>query len=73
MSSYFSINNLSTWANNNQGVVAILLFILATLLAILGYFIRRWFLKKRSEKTITQKQKGGDNSTNIQAGRDINI
>jgi Na+-transporting methylmalonyl-CoA/oxaloacetate decarboxylase gamma subunit len=67
------IDSLFVWANNNQGVVAILLFVLATLLAILGYFIKRWFSKRRSEKTLIQKQKGGDNSTNIQAGRDINL
>lgn len=66
-------DQFSIWANDNQGVVAITLFILATLLAILGYFIKRWFFKKRSEKTIIQKQKSGDNSTNIQAGRDINF
>jgi len=63
------IDYLFTWANNNQGVVAISIF----MLGILGYFIRRWFLKSRSEKTLIQKQKSGDNSTNIQAGRDVDF
>jgi hypothetical protein len=63
------IDQFFGWANNNQGVVAILLF----LLGVLSYFIRRLILKERSGKTLIQKQKGGDNSTNIQAGRDINI
>lgn len=63
------IGNLFDWINNNEGVVAISLF----LLGVLGYFIRRWILKDRSGKTLVQKQRGGDNSTNIQAGRDINV
>lgn len=67
------IDQLINWANNNQGVVAILLFIFAVAVGILGYFIRRFILRDRSGKTLTQKQKGGDNSTNIQAGRDINV
>lgn len=67
------IDQLINWANNNQGVVAILLFIFTIIVGILGYFIRRFILRDRSGKTLIQKQKGGDNSTNIQAGRDINI
>ena len=67
------IDQLINWANNNQGVVAILLFIFAVVVGILGYFIRRFILRDRSGKTLIQKQKGGDNSTNIQAGRDINV
>lgn len=67
------IDQLINWANNNQGVVAILLFIFTITVGILGYFIRRFILRDRSGKTLIQKQKGGDNSTNIQAGRDINI
>jgi len=67
------VERLINWANNNQGFVAILLFIFAVAIGILGYFIRRFILRDRSGKTLTQKQKGGDNSTNIQAGRDINV
>lgn len=67
------VDQLINWANNNQGVVAILLFIFAVVVGILGYFIRRFIFCDRSGKTLTQKQKGGDNSTNIQAGRDINV
>lgn len=67
------IGQLINWANNNQGVVAILLSIIVIVVGILGYFIRRFILHDRSGKTLIQKQKGGDNSTNIQAGRDINI
>lgn len=37
--------------------------------AILGYI----FFKKRKEHQSIQKQKSGKNSTNIQAGRDIEI
>jgi len=67
------IDQFIDWANNNQGFVAILLSIFAVAFSILGYFIRRFILRDRSRKTLIQKQKGGDNSTNIQAGRDINV
>jgi len=67
------VDQLINWANNNQGVVAILLSIFVIAVGILGYFIRRFILRDRSGKTLIQKQKGGDNSTNIQAGRDINV
>ncbi|OGZ74114.1 MAG: hypothetical protein A2908_03455 [Candidatus Staskawiczbacteria bacterium RIFCSPLOWO2_01_FULL_38_12b] len=61
------------WANNNQGFVAILLFLFSTAVGISGFFIRRFILRDRFGKSLIQKQKGGDNSTNIQAGRDINV
>ena len=67
------IGNLFNWANNNEGIVAILLFILTIIVGISGYFIRRFILRERLSKTLNQKQKSGDNSTNIQAGRDVNI
>lgn len=67
------VDQLINWANNNQGVVAILLFIFAIIVGILGYFIRRFILHDRSGKTLTQKQKGCNDSTNIQAGRDVNV
>jgi len=67
------VGNLFDWANNNEGIVAILLFILTIIVGVLGYFIRRFILRERLSKTLNQKQKSGDNSTNIQAGRDVNI
>lgn len=67
------LGQITNWANNNQGLVAILLFIFAIFVAIIGYFIKRFLFGDRSSKTLVQKQKGGDNSTNIQAGRDINV
>ena len=67
------IDQFFDWANNNQGVVAILLAIFVIIIGILGYLIKRYILGDRSGKTLIQKQKGGDNSTNIQTGRDINI
>lgn len=66
------VDQLINWANNNPGFVAILLFIIAIPISILGYFIKRLTLRDRSGKTLIQKQKGGDNSTNIQTGRDTN-
>lgn len=56
-------------ANNNQGLIAILIFILG----IVGYLLKRFLFSDRSGNTSIQKQKGGNNSTNIQAGRDINV
>jgi hypothetical protein len=38
----------------------------------IGYLFRRFLLNDRPGKRLSQKQKSGDNSTNIQAGRDIN-
>lgn len=62
-----------SWTNDNQGPVAILIFIGTTILIVIGFFIKRFLFGNRSDKTLIQKQKGGDNSKNIQAGRDINI
>ncbi len=67
------VDQVIDWANNNQGFVAILLFIFAIAVGILGYFIKRFILRDRSGKNLIQKQKSSNNSTNIQAGRDINV
>ncbi len=45
--------------NNNQGVIAIV----AILVTIIGFFITN-----RNINKISQKQKSGDNSSNIQIG-----
>lgn len=60
---------LINWFNNNSGLVAVLIF----LAGILGYFLKRLFFKDRSRKNLKQKQKSGNDSTNLQSGRDINI
>ena len=52
--------------NKNQGLVAVSIFILG----IIGFFIKKYFFGVSKQKII-QKQKSGDNSVNIQAGRDI--
>lgn len=50
-----NLNDLASWANNNQGVLAIIIFILGAFL-----FKNRSVLKKFT-------QKAGKNSTNYQA------
>lgn len=55
------------WANQNQGLIAIGIFVLG----VIGFFIKRLFFSETG-KTHIQKQKSGDNSANIQSGRDTN-
>jgi hypothetical protein len=60
-------SEISNWANNNQGLIAIGIFILG----IIGFLIKKIFFSE-SQKTYIQKQKSGGNSLNIQSGRDTN-
>lgn len=53
--------------NNNQGVVAVSIFILG----IAGFLLKR-LLFSTSQTSLSQKQKSGDNTVNIQSGRDTN-
>ncbi len=62
-----SIESITTWANQNQGLIAVGIFVLG----IIGFFIKKLFFSE-STKTHIQKQKSGDNSVNIQSGRDTN-
>lgn len=55
------------YINENQGLVAVGIFILG----IIGFFIKKLFFQETT-KTHIQKQKSGDNSVNIQSGRDTN-
>ncbi|MBP9714868.1 MAG: hypothetical protein KBD52_00025 [Candidatus Pacebacteria bacterium] len=64
------MNWLSTiidWVNQNQGIVAVAIFVLG----IIGFLIKKLFFSENG-KTHIQKQKSGDNSVNIQSGRDTN-
>lgn len=69
------IQIIKDWANQNQGFLAIILFLLALLIGwITGFF--KWFFGKFNKKTpmiMKSNQKSGDDSTNFQAGRDINV
>lgn len=58
---------ITNWANENQGLVAIIIFALG----VIGFFIKKIFFSETG-KTHIQKQKSGDNSVNIQSGRDTN-
>lgn len=53
--------------NSNEGVIAMIGVIISIVIAILGFYINKNVAK------ISQKQKSGDNSTNNQAGGNINI
>lgn len=58
------------WLNQNQGVVAVLLFTLG----VIGFFIRKAFFTEVGKNTThNQTQKSGNNSINIQSGRDTNL
>jgi hypothetical protein len=61
------IHTITVWANGNQGLLAIAIFILG----VAGFFIKKLFFSENG-KTHIQKQKSGDNSVNIQSGRDTN-
>lgn len=61
------IHAITNWANQNQGLIAIGIFILG----VIGFFIKKLLFSEKG-KTHIQKQKSGDNSLNIQSGRDTN-
>lgn len=61
------IETITKWLNENQGLVAVGIFIFG----IVGFFIKKLFFSATG-KTHIQKQKSGDNSVNIQSGRDTN-
>lgn len=61
------IQSITNWVNQNQGLVAIGIFALG----VIGFFIKK-FLFSSDGKTHIQKQKSGDDSINIQSGRDTN-
>lgn len=61
------IQTITDWANQNQGLIAISIFILG----VIGFFIKKLFFSEKG-KTHIQKQKSGDNSVNVQSGRDTN-
>lgn len=55
------------WLNGNQGVVAVVIFILGAV----GFFLRKVFFSEKNG--VSQSQKSGDNSINIQSGKDTNL
>ncbi|MDO8640673.1 MAG: hypothetical protein Q7R33_03950 [Nitrosarchaeum sp.] len=61
------LENIVNNINENQGLVAAGIFVLG----IIGFLIKK-FLFSETGKTNVQKQKSGDNSLNIQSGRDTN-
>jgi hypothetical protein len=75
------ISTIKDWANQNEGFLAVILFLLPLIVALI---IRssKWFLKKFSNRVATGQnflvgnktftQKSGKNSTNIQ-GEDITL
>lgn len=58
---------ITNWINQNQGLLAIILFLFGGV----GFFIKKLFFSDTSRSQI-QKQKAGDNSVNIQSGKDTN-
>lgn len=61
------LENIVNYTNQNQGLVAVGIFILG----IVGFLIKKLFFSETG-KTHIQKQKSGDNSVNVQSGRDTN-
>jgi len=66
--------DIKTWVNNNDGeAVAIIIFLVTVFVVTpIGFFIKKKFFSNK-RKTVSQRQKGGKNSENYQAGRDIDI
>ena len=62
-----NIQSITSWLNENQGIIAISNFILG----IIGFFIKKLLFSSDGKNHI-QKQKSGDNSLNIQSGKDTN-
>lgn len=67
------VDQIIHWANNNPVIVDVLLFVLLIFATIIGYLLKRFLFSSKTRKTLKQQQKGGDNSTNLQSGRDTNI
>lgn len=67
------IEGITIWASDHQSIIPLLVFALGVFVAIISYLVRHFLLKDKSNKTLTQQQKGGDDSTNLQSGRDINV
>ncbi len=63
-----NIQGIISWVNENQGLVAVGIFILT----LIGFFIKK-FLFSEVKKAHTQRQKFGDRSLGIQSGRDTNV
>lgn len=61
------IQSITSWVNQNPGIITVGIFILG----IIGFFIKKILFSSDEQKRI-QKQKSGDNSVNIQSGRDTN-
>ncbi len=61
------IQSITNWVNQNQGLVAIGIFVLG----VIGFFIKK-LLFSGDGKTHIKKQKSGNDSINIQSGRDTN-
>lgn len=61
------LEGIISYINGNQGLVTVVLFVLS----IMGFLIKKLFFSETG-KTNIQKQKSGDNSVNIQSGRDTN-
>lgn len=53
-------------ADAHQGGVAIIIFVLGLVFSMAGFLVKRLF--SGNESVIKQKQKSGDNSSNIQIG-----
>ena len=66
----YTMDNVFRWVSDNVAVLAEVLFGGAGVVVI-GFLIRR-FLQRQSNDP-TQPQTSGDNSTNLQSGRDINV
>ena len=66
----YTMDNVFRWVSDNVVVLAEVLFGGAGV-AVIGFLIKR-FLQRQSNDP-TQRQTSGDNSTNLQSGRDINI
>ena len=61
------LKHIADFTNENQGLVTVGIFFLG----IIGFFIKKLFFSE-NQKTCIQKQKSGNNSINIQSGRDTN-
>jgi hypothetical protein len=60
------LDKLINYLNQNQGLIAVCIFILG----IIGFCAQR-LLFSEARKNSIQKLKSGDNSINIQSGRDV--
>ena len=66
-----NMDTLGSWFNNNQGILAVILFVVAPLSGFLMWLFKKFFLKKPKKRSPPKKSPPIKGIVN--AGRDVNV